>query len=137
MAGLLDRTQPGGLLDEQTAVGLLTPDVIRRALTENLVASPPSLSDKLKTTWPPRLAEGMLSGLTVPGDVYAGRVSMMGPDGRTNPEVIDRAAELSGAVMSGGMPMAQRGALGMAGGRPRATLPMDEASRMARADAMR
>ena len=41
MAGLLDRPVPNGLLDEASAVGLLTPDVIRRALSENLIPSPP------------------------------------------------------------------------------------------------
>lgn len=71
----------------------------------------------LMQTWPARLAKGAYSAVTLPGDVYQGNVSMYGPDGHTNPAVIDRAAEIAGLMMSGGIPMAERGALGAVGGR--------------------
>jgi hypothetical protein len=38
---------------------------------------------------------GAESALTLPGDVYQGNVSMVGPDGHTNPEVIRRSADLA------------------------------------------
>jgi hypothetical protein len=71
------------------------------------------------------VAQGLLHAAKLPGDVYQGNVSMLDEYGRTNPEVIGRSAELAGLVMGGGMPMAERGALGMAGGRIRA-LPSPE-----------
>lgn len=73
--------------------------------------------DALMQTWPARLAKGAYSAVTLPGDVYQGNVSMYGPDGHTNPEVINRSADLAGLVMGGGVPMAETGALGMAGGK--------------------
>lgn len=85
----------------------------------------------LTETWPAKAARSALDALLLPGDAYAGRVSMYGADGRTNPEVIGRSADLAGLVMGGGMPMAERGALGTSGGKM--ALPMDEASRMSRA----
>lgn len=99
-----------GLLDSQESHGLL---------------------GKLAQTWPARMAQGLLSAAALPGDVYQGNVSMYGADGRTNPEVINRSADLAGMVMGGAYPAAQRGALGVGGGKM--ALPMDEASRMARA----
>src|SRR5690348_10644327 len=38
---------------------------------------------------------GALSAATLPGDVYTGKTSILSADGHTNPEVIDRAAELA------------------------------------------
>jgi hypothetical protein len=72
--------------------------------------------NKFSQLWPARAAKGLWEGLMLPGDVYQGNISMYGDDGRTNPEVIRRSTDLAGAVMGGGMPMAERGALGMAGG---------------------
>ncbi len=72
---------------------------------------------KLGQTWPARMAQGFLQAAKLPGDVYQGNVSMLDQYGRTNPEVIGRSADLAGMVMGGGMPLAERGALGMAGGR--------------------
>jgi predicted GNAT family acetyltransferase len=71
----------------------------------------------LAQTWPVRAAKTGLAALQLPGDVYQGNVSMYGEDGRTNPEVIGRSADLAGMLMSGGVPMAETGALGMAGGK--------------------
>lgn len=49
----------------------------------------------LGDTWPAQLAKSIYSAVTLPGDVAQGNVSMVGPDGRTNPEVINRSAELA------------------------------------------
>lgn len=93
---------------------------------------PKSLVDKLAQTWPARLAKSAMGAATLPGDVYQGRVTS------NDPEYYSRATDLAGFVMGGGMPAAERGAVGVAGGRalsPR-PLPMDDASRFSRADAM-
>lgn len=58
-------------------------------------AAAPKASFGLSDTWPARLAKSLYSAVTLPGDVYQGNVSMMGEDGHTNPEVINRAAELA------------------------------------------
>ncbi|WP_375413096.1 hypothetical protein [uncultured Bradyrhizobium sp.] len=49
----------------------------------------------LGDTWPARLAKSIFSAVTLPGDVAQGNVSMVGEDGRTNPDVIGRSAELA------------------------------------------
>jgi hypothetical protein len=49
--------------------------------------------------------------------VYQGNTPIMGEDGHTNPEVINRSADLAGALMGGGMPMAEKGAAGIFAGR--------------------
>lgn len=59
------------------------------------------LLGKLSQTWPARLAKDVYSAFTLPGDVYQGNVSMYGDDGRTNPEVINRSADLAGLVTLG------------------------------------
>jgi len=55
----------------------------------------------LTETWPAKMAKDALSALMLPGDVYQGKVSMYGDDGRTNPEVINRSADLAGMVTLG------------------------------------
>ena len=55
----------------------------------------------LTETWPAKMAKDALSALMLPGDVYQGKVSMYGEDGRTNPEVINRSADLAGLVTLG------------------------------------
>lgn len=57
----------------------------------------------LGDTWPARVAKSIYQALTLPGDVYAGNVSMVGDDGRTNPAVVDRAADLAGVMTMGGL----------------------------------
>jgi hypothetical protein len=42
-----------------------------------------------------RAFEGIGGAVTLPGDVYTGKTSITGPDGHTNPEVINRAADLA------------------------------------------
>lgn len=56
---------------------------------------------KLQQTWPARAAQGLWDGLMLPGDVAQGNVSMWGADGHTNPQVINRSADLAGAVTLG------------------------------------
>jgi GNAT superfamily N-acetyltransferase len=55
----------------------------------------------LAGTWPVRAVKSGLAALQLPGDVYQGNVSMWGEDGRTNPEVVGRSADLAGMLMSG------------------------------------
>jgi hypothetical protein len=43
-----------------------------------------------------RAITGAGSAVTLPGDVYTGKTSVIGPDGHTNPEVINRSLELAG-----------------------------------------
>ena len=57
--------------------------------------------DKLSQLWPARAAKGLWEGLMLPGDVAQGNVSMWGDDGHTNPQVVNRAADLAGAVTLG------------------------------------
>jgi hypothetical protein len=56
----------------------------------------------LAGTWPVRAAKSGLAAIQLPGEVYQGNVSMYGEDGRTNPEVIGRSADLAGTAMLGG-----------------------------------
>lgn len=53
----------------------------------------------LADTWPARLAKGVAEtayrGATLPGDVWSGKTPIVGGDGRTNPEVIERSADLA------------------------------------------
>jgi hypothetical protein len=60
-----------------------------------------TLLQKLAETWPAKMAQSIWGGMTLPGDVWQGNVSVTGPDGRTNPEVINRATDLAGIVMGG------------------------------------
>ena len=55
----------------------------------------------LTETWPAKMAQDALKAVMLPGDVYQGKVSMYGDDGRTNPEVINRSADLAGLVTLG------------------------------------
>lgn len=70
------------------------------------------LVNRLGQTWPSRMARAAWGGLTLPGDVYRGNVSMWGEDGRTNQEVINRAADLAGLIQSGTFGLAPSGSLG-------------------------
>jgi hypothetical protein len=67
----------------------------------------------LGDTWPARLAKSIYSAVTLPGDVAQGNVSMTGEDGHSNPEVINRAAEL--ASIASPMSPAARSGVGFAG----------------------
>ncbi len=83
-----------------------------RPQAADLPAQAPSFWSKLAQTWPARLAKDAYAAATLPGDVYQGAVSMYGADGRTNPEVINRAADLAGLAMTGTGFTAPAGALG-------------------------
>lgn len=72
---------------------------------------PPGLWDRLMQTWPARLAQAAYGAITLPGDVYNSPVPM------TSEQMVPRAADLAGLVMGGGIPMAEPGAVGSAGGR--------------------
>jgi hypothetical protein len=73
---------------------------------------------------------------TAPGDAYSGALPMMDASGRTSFESIGRATDLAGLMMLGATG-APRGALGSGAVLPkRASLPMDEASRLSRAKDM-
>lgn len=87
----------------------------------------------LAQTWPARMGKGMLSALMLPGDVYQGNVSMYGADGRTNPEVINRSADLAGVLAGGAIPAAEKGAAGIFGGRLAATA---DQAKLAQAESM-
>lgn len=63
----------------------------------------PAQQFTLADTWPARLARQLVNAARLPGDVYQGRTSMWGEDGRTNPEVIHRAADLAGLEMMGSL----------------------------------
>lgn len=87
----------------------------------------PSLFELLGQTWPARMAKSAYGAVTLPGDVYAGRVDPLSEEG------IGRSADLGGLVMGGTYAGAPRGAIGAGPTRRAATeLPMDEASRTAR-----
>ena len=111
------------------------------------MADRPGLFDMLGQTWPARMAKSAWEAAKLPGDVYAGRVDPLSDEG------IGRAADLGGLVMGGTYAGAPRGAMGsgpvfraettgplsstanarIGGSSPGSALPMDEASRMARA----
>jgi hypothetical protein len=49
----------------------------------------------------PSIFVDMLEAAMLPGDVYQGNTSMYGEDGRTNPQVINRSADLAGLLTLG------------------------------------
>lgn len=75
---------------------------------ETLAPQPSARSfwEKLAETWPARVAQSAYKAVTLPGDVYAGRVDPRSDDG------IGRAADLAGMVMGGTFGMAPAGAIG-------------------------
>lgn len=58
-------------------------------------AKPAEKKFGLGDTWPAQLAKTLFNAVTLPGDVAQGNISMIGEDGRTNPDVIGRSAELA------------------------------------------
>jgi hypothetical protein len=89
------------------------------------------LLDILSQTWPARLAQDAWSGITLPRDVYQGKVDPLSAD------AIGRTTNLAMLTMLGATG-APAGALGSgpvlpAAGRGLSKLSMDEASRLARA----
>jgi hypothetical protein len=88
----------------------------------------PGILELLSQTWPARLAQDAWSAATLPRDVYQGRVDPL------SAEALGRVTNLAMFASGAALPFARNGAIGVFGGRPR--LPMDEASRLARAKAM-
>jgi hypothetical protein len=78
-------------------------DAVRTIVAAMPAEQPDKASFGWADTWPARIARSIMSAATLPGDVYQGNVSMTGDDGRTNPEVIDRAAQLGGLMAMGGL----------------------------------
>lgn len=62
------------------------------------MAEKKTLAEALKTTWPYKAVQGLISGVTLPGDVYAGKVDPMSDEG------FQRVQELAGVAMTGGIP---------------------------------
>lgn len=89
-----------------------------------------SIWDKLAMTWPAKMGQAALSAFTLPGDVYAGRVNP------NSDEAIRRSADLAGFVTGTPGGMGGLGSGARIAGRTATHLPMDEASRMARAKEM-
>jgi len=55
--------------------------------------------ERLKKTWPAKAIQGILSGVTAPGDAWAGRLDPLSEEG------IARTNELAGVAMTGGLPI--------------------------------
>lgn len=73
----------------------------RTSLYDSIVTPLQHVADKASQTWPARTVKGLVDAAMLPGNVYQGNISMYGDDGRTNPEVINRSADLAGAVTLG------------------------------------
>jgi hypothetical protein len=58
---------------------------------QNWAAPQKSFTEKLGETWPARLAKGIYSGVTLPGDVYAGKTAVDPAD----PEFMGRVMDLA------------------------------------------
>ena len=88
------------------------------------------VNQALGQTWPARMARSILGGLTLPGDVYAGRVDPFSDEG------IARSVDLAGTVMLGSGAIPAEASSLRAGAKISKTspLPMDDASRLARAE---
>lgn len=86
------------LTDEQLQAIYQKPDLSTVSDADLLKAYGADAKPKfgLGDTWPARLAKSIYSAVTLPGDVMQGNVSITGEDGHTNPEVINRAADLAG-----------------------------------------
>lgn len=68
--------------------------------------------------WPERMVR---SALTAPADALSGKMQVTDPEtGMPTREAVERAGDVAGTAVLGGMPMAERGALGMTGGRLKA-----------------
>lgn len=89
--------------------------------------TPLSLWDKLGKTWPARLAQGFLQAAALPGDVYQGNAAVPRSQnmGQENIANLGRVNDLSQSLFSSGIPMAQKGAAGIFGGRLAQTADLD------------
>lgn len=112
-AGLYGVGPPSGSLGSMDTFGNYTPTKKQY-----------SFMDKVGMTWPAKLAQALIGGVTLPGDVYAGRVNP------NSDEAVGRAADLAGMLALGGTAKAglapASGELGIFGGRLAKTAPLDE-----------
>lgn len=104
MAGLLDWQTEEEKAAQQRALLSYADEVSRQQARQ-------AVMDSLGQTWPAQMAKSLYNAVRLPGDVYQGRT-----DPRSE-EAISRAADLAGAMITGSMPFAQRGALGSGGGK--------------------
>ena len=73
-----------------------------------------TMIDMLMQTWPGRLAQGAVNGFMAPGNALASQTPI------TSEQMIAPAMDMAGMMIGGGMPAAEKGALGAAGGNLRA-----------------
>lgn len=95
-----------------------------------------SPSNQSWAPWPVRAVRTSLSALAAPHDAYTGELPMTDASGHTSLDAIGRAADLAG-LLTLSATGAPRGVLGSGAVLPKiGSLPMDEASRLARAKEM-
>jgi hypothetical protein len=107
LAGEISRMRQSGGSDFASRFDAVSDEAAFRAVKP--AQKPFGLGD----TWPAKIAKGLYSAMTLPGDVAQGNVSMTDANGNTNPEVINRSAELA-SVASPMSPAARMG-VGWAG----------------------
>lgn len=115
------------------------------ARQQGIIPVPPTKRERgildrwLQDTITGQAAQGILSAMQLPGDVYAGKVSPYAFDPQTgevgtSPEMLERSAELAGTLGTGGLATApMRPGVGMFGGRLAKTADLDA---LAKAEAM-
>jgi len=104
MAGLLDAQTEEERIAQQRALMGYADDVSRQQAKQELMTA-------LGNTWPAQLAKSAYQAVRAPGDVAYGLL-----DPRSD-EAIKRSADLAGLMGTGGLPFAQRNALGTGGGK--------------------
>ncbi len=109
----------GGLDEPQAPIS--TPDLSHEDLVNRYAGSGTNAEkpkfDYFRDTISGRILKSIGQAVTLPGDVAQGKVSMTGEDGRTNPAVIGRAADLAGVAGTGAIPSVTRqGASSIFGG---------------------
>lgn len=109
----------GGVDEPQAPISmpdLSHEDLVNRYAGAGTTAEKPKF-DYFKDTISGRILKTIGKAVTLPGDVAQGKVSMVGEDGHTNPEVIGRAADLAGVAGTGAIPSVTRqGASSIFGG---------------------
>lgn len=73
----------------------MSDEAISAAIKQNMPAPQKSFMDKLGETTIGKIGKSIYSAATLPGDVYSGKTAITTDDGHTNPEVINRSAELA------------------------------------------
>lgn len=104
MAGLLDLQTEEERIAQQRALQAYAGQVEKQQAKQELMTA-------LGNTWPAQLAKSAYQAVRAPGDVAYGLL-----DPRSD-EAIKRSADLAGLMGTGGLPFAQRNALGTGGGK--------------------